>query len=191
MNPENKFNARKKELYSQITKLISKEGFSNLTVRDICRELGISIGTFYHYFPEKGDIAWILFSDIDKYFSDEVATKFVDYEPDNLITYCMEYGNYVISGGLEICRYISIAPFHNKKHTYLDENRSLFQILLKILMRGVAKEQFHLNQSPLETAKMLMILLRGYSADWAKRDGDYNIVDKIEDFIKLFIKSLI
>lgn len=191
MHPENKFNIRKKELYEQITGLISKEGFSNLTVRDICRELEISIGTFYHYFPEKGDIAWILFSGIDQYFSDEVTTKFKDYEPDNLVTYCMEYGNYVVRGGLEVCRYINIALFHNKKNSYLEENRDIFQVLLKILERGEEKEQFHLNQSPLETSKMLMVLLRGYSADWAKRDGNYNIVEKIEKFIKLFVKSLI
>ena len=191
MNPETKFNKRKKELFSQITKLIDREGFSNLTVRQICSELNISIGAFYHYFPEKGDIAWILFSDIDNYFSEEVVRKFTDYEPDNLVMFGIEYGNYIIMGGLETCRHISVAPFYNKKKPYLDDGRGIFQVLLKILEHGVEKKQFHLNNSPLETARMIMILLRGYSSDWAKREGSYNVTEKIEEFIKLFVKSLV
>lgn len=191
VNPETKFKARKKELYLQITQLISKEGFEKLTIRHICHELGISIGTFYHYFPEKGDIAWILFSDIDKYFSEEVINQFTDYEADNLVTFYREYGNYVVMQGVETCRCISMAPFHNKSRSYLDENRSIFQILLEIIERGVEKKQFRISSSPLEIARMLMVLLRGYSSDWAKREGDYDVVEKIEEFIKLFVKSLI
>lgn len=67
MNPKDKFAARKHDLFTQITTIIAKEGYANLTVRGICQKLGISTGSFYHYFPEKGDLARVLFSDIDEY----------------------------------------------------------------------------------------------------------------------------
>jgi len=191
MYPAKKFITRKQELFSQITDLIEKDGYANLTVRGICTNLGISTGTFYHYFPEKNDLVWVLFSDIDDYFTNEVALKFVENEPENLITYCIEYGNYIIKNGVETCRCISVAPLKHNDNNYLDESRGFFQILQKIIVRGIEKKQFNLTLSPLDTARMLMVLLRGYSSDWAKRNGNYNITELLETFIRLFCKSLV
>ncbi len=189
MNTEKKFNMRKQELISQITDIITRDGFSNLTIRGICHDLGISTGTFYHYFPEKNDLAWILFSDIDNYFDSVVASKLTDNEPENLITYCKEYGNYVITNGVETCRCISVAPFKHLSHNYLDEDRSVFQILHNIITRGIEKKQFDDTLQPIELTRMLMIVLRGYSSDWAKRNGSFDLTQNLEVYIRLFSKS--
>lgn len=191
MKPEKKFVARRQELFSQITELIEKKGYANLTVRGICHDIGISTGSFYHYFPEKNDLARILFSNIDNHFSNKVVIEFKDNEPENLITYCTAYARYVMNWGVETCRCISVAPLNNINHNYLDENRSLFQILYNILIRGVDKKQFNLTIGPLETSRMLMVLIRGYSFDWAKRNGNYDLVEKIETFIRLFSKGIV
>lgn len=191
MNPHLKHSMRKQELFSQITDIIKKDGYANLTVRGICNDLGISTGTFYHYFPEKNDLAWILFSDIDDYFETVVTTKFVDNELDNLSTFCIEYGTYVVNSGVETCRCISVAPFKHLSNNYLAEERKLFQILLNMLGRGIDKKQFSETLNPLETARMLMVLLRGYSSDWAKRNGEFDLINSLENFIKLFSKCLI
>ncbi len=187
---DNKYNTRKQELFAQITDLIKEVGYSNLTVRGICNNLGISTGTFYHYFPEKGDLALVLFSAIDNYFINTLTLKFGSNEADNLITFCNEYANFVVRNGVETCRCISIAPLSLKDSNYLDENRNLFQILQNILVLGVEKKQFSKSLNPQETARMLMVLLRGYSSDWAKRNGNYDLAFAIENFIRLFIKSL-
>jgi AcrR family transcriptional regulator len=191
MNPEIKYTLKKQDLFSRITELIKKEGYANLTVRSICHELDISTGTFYHYFPEKNDLARILFSDIDDYFEHVVAAKFGENEPENLITYCVEYGLYVMKSGVETCRCISVAPLKHFDQDYLEESRALFQVLLKILNNGVEKKQFQQTVNPLDTARMLMILLRGYSSDWAKHNGSYDLAVVLESFIRLFNKCLI
>ncbi len=191
MNPHLKHNLRKQELFSQITDIIKKDGYANLTVRGICNDLGISTGTFYHYFPEKNDLAWILFSDIDDYFETVVTSNFGDNELQNLSTFCIEYGNYVVNSGVETCRCISVAPFKHMSHNYLDEERNLFQILLNLLSRGIENKQFHESLNPLETARMMMVILRGYSSDWAKRNGDFDLIVSIEKFIVLFTKCLV
>jgi AcrR family transcriptional regulator len=55
----------KKQLQSQATletlravvdKLVNELGFEKMHIRDICREAGITPGTFYHYFSSKDDI---------------------------------------------------------------------------------------------------------------------------------------
>lgn len=191
MNTQKKYTIRKQELFSQITALIRKDGYANLTVRGICTDLGISTGTFYHYFPEKNDLAWILFSDIDDYFDTVVTSKFDDNELGNLITFCIEYGTYVEENGVETCRCISVAPFKHMSHNYLDEDRGVFRVLFKILAQGIEKKQFDELLNPLETTRMMMVLLRGYSSDWAKRDGSFDLVESLGKFIRLFSKSLV
>lgn len=188
---DNKYNTRKQELFAQITELIKEFGYANLTVRGICNSLGISTGTFYHYFPEKGDLALVLFSAIDNYFNTKVTLKFGSNEIENLILFCNEYANFVVRNGVETCRCISIAPLNSKDSNYLDENRNLFQILLNILTQGVEKKQFSDTLNPQATTRMLLVLLRGYSSDWAKRNGNYDLVDALEGFIRLFMKSLL
>lgn len=46
----------KKELLQKCFNLFSKKGFSNVTMREIASEIGVSTGTLYHYFPTKDDI---------------------------------------------------------------------------------------------------------------------------------------
>ena len=190
MRSNDKFILRKQELVIEISKLITRDGFENLTIRGICKELGISTGSFYHYFPDKGDLIKVLFADIDDYFEHVVSKDFTEDEHQNLITFCENYGIYTVRNGVETCRCISVAPLKTKANIYLENDRAIFQVLHQILQRGSLKEQFHLTQSVEETTNMLLILLRGYSADWAKRNGDYDLVAGIKSFITIFMKSI-
>ncbi|WP_313135074.1 TetR/AcrR family transcriptional regulator [Anaerocolumna sp.] len=191
MNSELKYIARKQELLAQITDLINTEGYANLTVRKICHCLGISTGSFYHYFPYKGELAWILFADIDDYFNNEVVRKFTKNEADNLLIFGEEYGNYVTERGVETCRYISLAPLRDASNNYMDEKRGIFQILLNIVLRGEEKKQLKLaGTDAIDTARMLMIVLRGFSADWAKHNGNYSLPEAILPVMKLLSVSL-
>jgi AcrR family transcriptional regulator len=191
LNPEKKYIARKQELFAQITEIITEEGYANITIRGICQKLGISTGSFYHYFPEKGDLAWVLFSDIDDYFTNTVVQKFEDDECKNLVTYCTEYGNYILKNGVETCRFISVAQLNNLNHNYIKESRGIFKVLLEILGRGAEKGQFQLAGSPLETTRMIMVILRGYCADWAKQEGNYDLIVALRTFIQLFCKGIV
>lgn len=191
MKPQEKFIQRKQELVTKIAELITRDGFENITIRGICQELEISTGSFYHYFPDKGDLVKILFSDIDDYFLHVVSKEFAEDEAQNLITFCEAYGRYSTKNGVEACRSISVAPLKLKDHHYLEDNRHIFTVLHGILERGSQKGQFHLPLSTLETTRMIMVLIRGYSADWAKRDGEYDLVQALHSFIIVFIKGLI
>ncbi len=48
--------AYRKELLGKCFALFSRKGYSNVTMREIAREIGVSTGTLYHYFPTKVSI---------------------------------------------------------------------------------------------------------------------------------------
>ncbi|MGN0506469.1 MAG: TetR/AcrR family transcriptional regulator [Lachnospiraceae bacterium] len=182
MKAENKFDIKKEELFHQITELISQYGFENITIRGLCTKMGISTGTFYHYFHDKGDLIKVLFDDIDEYFAVTVPKDFTDSEPDNLMVFFLHYGKYVVRNGVETCRCISVSPLTSRINNYMGEGRGISTTLLGIMKRGVEKKQFKSSVDPEDMTRMLLILMRGYSADWAKHDGSYDIIKEMEKF---------
>ena len=190
MKSKEKFIDRKQELVTKITELITRDGFENITVRGICQEIGISTGSFYHYFSDKGDLIKVLFMDIDEYFLHQVSEKFTEDEVQNLVYFCECYGRYITKNGVETCRCISLAPLKIIDHHYLKSDRYIFTVLHGIVERGSIKGQFQLSLTSLEITRMILILLRGYSSDWAKQNGSYDLVEALHTFITVFIKSL-
>ena len=49
-------NNSREALINAAARIISREGTNNLTVRTICQEANLSIGTFYHFFSDKNDL---------------------------------------------------------------------------------------------------------------------------------------
>jgi TetR/AcrR family transcriptional regulator, fatty acid metabolism regulator protein len=46
----------KERIYSAAIDLMDREGFENITIADISKKAGVSVGAFYHYFTSKNDI---------------------------------------------------------------------------------------------------------------------------------------
>lgn len=62
----------RKELLQKCFDLFGREGFSNVTMRQIAEEIGVSTGALYHYFPTKVSIleqmfAWAVEQDIQAF----------------------------------------------------------------------------------------------------------------------------
>ena len=190
MKPTTKFENRKNELLEGIRELIDEQGYENLTVRSICSELNISTGTFYHYFPEKSDIASLMYSAMDNYLAENVAPNFGDDEVENLINFLTGYGIMGQKNGVESARCISIAPLKNSSFPYLAQQRPIYVMLSGIIERGVAKGQFKIDMPTEKLVDMLLVIMRGYSSDWSRNNGSYDMPEALNSFVKLFVKSI-
>src|SRR5699024_611261 len=56
MNMKSEQNNTKRFLQEKAFHLIEKKGYDNVTVDEICKELGLTKGAFYYYFKSKSDI---------------------------------------------------------------------------------------------------------------------------------------
>ena len=52
------------EIINAAARLISREGTQGLTVRSVCSEAGLSVGTFYYFFRDKNDLMMSFITDI-------------------------------------------------------------------------------------------------------------------------------
>lgn len=185
--------AKRKEIIEKAVLLMKEVGIENLTIRMICDEAEISAGTFYHYFNNKSDLIMELFSLIDEYLEENVVGRLQnDDEFTNIINFCNGFAEYVNSVGVEHSRLISSTfPDYYNNITFSNErNRPLYVMLNEIIERGQRKGQVRRDYTVNQLTEMIVITLRGYAFDWARREGSYDIIRYVDGHIKLFINAL-
>jgi AcrR family transcriptional regulator len=64
--------AKKEQIMKTALNLFAKRGFYNTTIADIAREMGMSVGNMYNYFPSKESLAKELLIYTSKKFGDEI-----------------------------------------------------------------------------------------------------------------------
>jgi AcrR family transcriptional regulator len=87
------------ELLEKCFNLFSRKGFHNVSMREICKEAGVSTGTLYHYFPSKERILkqmlpWAVESNVDAFASDTKSGLTVQERLDKLATFWVEREDY-------------------------------------------------------------------------------------------------
>lgn len=90
-------NATIEAIRSAVDKMVEEIGFDRMTIRDICAEVGITVGTFYHYFSSKNDllldryIRYISF--FEEYYENELREINEIDALKNIVKKQLEYGN--------------------------------------------------------------------------------------------------
>lgn len=63
---------KKEDIFSAAYELFSKNGFKSVNVADITRLAGISVGSFYHYYPSKEDLFIEIYMEENKKVKDHI-----------------------------------------------------------------------------------------------------------------------
>ncbi len=91
--------AYREELLEKCFNLFSRKGFHNVSTREICKEVGVSTGTLYHYFPSKERILkqmlpWAVESNIVAFARDTKTEITVQARLDKLATFWIDREDY-------------------------------------------------------------------------------------------------
>lgn len=190
MKLSEKYISKRKEMIRKIEGLIEKHDLDELTIRFICTELGISTGSFYHYFPGKGNIAWVLFLTMDEHIENNIVPNFGENSLENLKILARGYADKTQASGVKCATLIGIAPFNNNQLNYLASSRFISVTLTKIFEDAIANNEITSNFSPEELCELVLISMRGFGANWAKSNGEYCLKEQIEGFIDIFIAGI-
>lgn len=183
---------RRKELAKLAIPIIEKHGFNSVTVATLCSELGISIGTFYHYFQDKNSIIMEFFNILDNYYKEKIIPK-LDNESnaiDKIKVLCSEYGEYCKICGIEICRQISVVPLISYKDDFMSKKRYLYTVLDEIIIEGQKKGQITNDYTSTQITDMFLIMIRGYCFDWCKENASYDIVSAIDMHSSILLSQI-
>jgi AcrR family transcriptional regulator len=91
--------AYREVLLEKCFNLFSRKGFHNVSTREICKEIGVSTGTLYHYFPSKERILkqmlpWAVESNIVAFARDTKTEITIQARLDKLATFWVDREDY-------------------------------------------------------------------------------------------------
>lgn len=168
-------------IYKSAIHLMKTKGYENFTVSEVCRNAGVSVGSFYSYFVTKYDILVEIFKKADDYFKDVVEEHLMKGNGlDEIILYFRYYGMYINMTGTDLQKQL----FSPKSKMYAAQARYMVELLRKVVARGQERGDVTNDMTTDEIMDLLLITARGVSFDWCVKDGEYDVISRIEDYTR-------
>lgn len=152
---------KKERLYRTALKLFGEYGYDGLAIDQLCREAGISKGSFFQYFPSKTHLLEFAVLVFDNYL-DSVVTELRKHEPSGLARKRLLY--------LYQSLVIGSRLYADEERFYLFVTRALDHAAVKL--HGVDLER-HFNQYVAD------IIRRGEQAGEVRGDFDAKLTGQL------------
>lgn len=176
-----------RKIYNIAIELIEKKGFDNITIAEICKEANVSVGSFYNYFESKYEILNEIFKLADEYFSTTVLSNLQEgTTQDKIIKFFEYYGEYNVDRGIDFVKQLYVG----KNNLFTTKGRPMQTVLKSIVEEGQKNEEISTDMTPDEIVRLLFITVRGIVYDWCLHDGEYDLIDTINDYIKRIVYTL-
>lgn len=173
-------------IISSTRKLLEAKGYSNLTIRDICTEAGVSTGSFYTHFTSKEQLLATVFTDT------RIGRKSLDpstFSNGNCKTrlenFVKQYAWMNMSNEPEELK--KILSFENPIYT---KNRHFGDYVIEILTYGLENGEVKNEFSAERLTDILMVCLRGCSHEWCRSNGSYDLADQMVQCTWLLFASV-
>ena len=177
----------KEKIYRIGVELMEKKGLNNITVEEICKAAGVSIGSFYNCFKSKDEILNEIYKVADDYFLNVVANDMKDGSTnDKIVRFFCYYADYNVHRGLDFIKYL-----YNPRNTmFIKKGRHMQMVLQNIVEEGQKQGEIPTVMLPEEIVEYFFIAARGIIYDWCLHDGQYDLVEFTKNYIRRLIKVL-
>jgi TetR/AcrR family fatty acid metabolism transcriptional regulator len=177
----------KNRIYNAAIDIMDRKGFEKLTIVDISKKAGVSVGAFYHYFKSKNDILAEIFRKADEYFSTKVVPGLNNKSaPNQIIEYFDHYAKFNVASGVEMTQQL----FNPKIKFFIKKNRPMHMILEDLIRKGQEKKEIKNDSDPEELARFLFVLARGLVFEWSLYEGRYDLEATMHRYITTLVSTL-
>ena len=171
--------------------LVQTKTFQEIQIKDICAEVGISNGNFYHYFPNKNSLIIRLLQDYEKDFSAIVKDTDLSLK-DQLVFVFTSYAEMIQNIGKDLIIELHTYQLATKNNILLHPDHPLFHSVSKILNSLLESGDILVDDNTEEITNNMIIVFRGFVFEWVMSAKDYNFINEIQKqmtrYIYLFVK---
>lgn len=205
--------ATKKKIYEVGIELLQKQGFDQANVSQIAKSAGVSVGTFYHYYTSKLDLFMDLYRTADTYYEETISQRLSGLSfQEQVILFFREYCQMAENNGVELTQKMYVPD----NTLFLGRSQGMHQVLLEIIERAMDKgiikwdtqgtrggsnthpnpaspnspEALSEKDAAQQMADDLFLIARGVIFDWALRSGEYDLKEKMEDMLLIYIEHI-
>jgi AcrR family transcriptional regulator len=177
----------RERIYQTSVELMEKKGLSNITVEEICKEAGVSVGSFYNCFKTKNDILNEIYEVADDYFLNIVANELTTNSTnDKIVGFFCYYADYNVHRGLDFVKHL----YNTSNTMFIKKGRHMQTVLRNIIDEGQKKGDIPSEMQPEEIVEYLFVAARGIIYDWCLHDGKYDLVEFTRSYLRRLVKVL-
>lgn len=175
----------KDRIYQTALDLLEADGYENIRIEDICHKAGVSIGTFYNYFKSKNEILQLIYKKGDDYFENTVSDAIDGLKVEEAVTeFFRYYATYNINTGLT-----TLKQLYNPENEFFTKKRGMQHVLGRLIQQGQDEGLLTEEIPSYEIVCDLFVLARGIVYDYCLKDGQFDLVEKMESYIRRVLKT--
>jgi AcrR family transcriptional regulator len=177
----------KNKIYDCGVSLIRKHGFDEVTVEQISKEAGVSVGTYYYYFESKFDLFSEIFNRADEYFLTEVAGNIKSENfKEKVVEFFDRYADFNYIDGIDMVKKL----YTSDNKMFITKGRAMQKVLQDIIDEGQFKGDISKFISSEEITRILFVVARGVVYEWCIYDGEINLKSEMRKIISSMIEGL-
>ncbi len=159
----------KKRIINSGKKLIQSEGFDHVSVNEISKNAGITVGTFYYYFNSKDELLYEMMPKMKDYFKSKEAQQMKE---ESSFAQLMSYFSYLIHYPFGEYKDVMKHILASEAATaFIDSDR--IPDIESILSEGQGRGEFEQTMPPVYMARLLFYANRGVFKHWLYYPEDY------------------
>ncbi len=179
-NKASKSAQTRSRIFETALSIMMTKGYEQTTVREICKNANVSIGTFYFHFPTKNDIFFDIFKQGDVYLTKVAATQLQELTTakEKIQFFFMNYARLCTETGIDLMKIML-----NPSNEYFVKYKPMQIVLENIIIEGQQKNEIRNDIKPNEIVKYLFVVARGCCYDWCTYNGNFDLETRTVQYI--------
>lgn len=177
----------KNRIYDCGVNLIRKEGFDQVTVEQISKEAGVSVGTYYYYFKSKFDLFSEIYHKGDEYFLTKVAGKLKSTESiSQILEYFDNYAIFNQNNGIDLVKKL----YTSDNKMFITKGRAMQKILQDLIDTAQNSGEIPKVKTSEEITQILFLIARGVIYEWCLYDGTTDLKIEMHKVISIALEGI-
>ena len=166
--------------------LMRERGFDKVSIRDICKQAGITTGAFYHHFPSKESLLNKGFAPLDDYMEAALRGHEADEPAERLGHILSAYARFMEEKGGELTGRYYVRRITDPTTQSMDSSRYTLRAMVECFRQAQREGILASGRSPEWVADFCYRHFRGVVIDWVLHNYSYRLLPKMEEDYQLF-----
>ena len=181
-----------KRICSSALKLFTQKGYENVSMREIAKEAGCSVGNIYHYFRNKDALILHFTDHVDEVYAQIAKDMKGDPRPARERLQDFMIRAIVLSNREDVIAMGFSHALHYPELRSLDINgeRPYFQFLSALIEEAKAQGDIAPHHQTQDILRRFLILQRGILFQWRVEQGRFDVAPLSDTMVTAMLNSL-